>query len=65
MRMVKSIWRTPINQAVRVYNLAHGDLSTMTKGGIVRAGDVMIVKGQLFVADTNHNSIKNNPIGWA
>ncbi|HPQ51387.1 MAG TPA: thioredoxin-like domain-containing protein, partial [Alphaproteobacteria bacterium] len=52
------------NQAVRVYNLAHGDLSTLTKGGdLSEPGDVMIVKGQLFVADTNHNSIKTIPLG--
>ncbi|MDY0029975.1 MAG: thioredoxin-like domain-containing protein [Pseudobdellovibrionaceae bacterium] len=52
------------NNAVRIYDTATGHLSTLTKSrDLAEPGDVKVVKGQVFVTDTNHNSIKMIELG--
>lgn len=52
------------NNAVRVYDLATGQLSTLVKGkSLSEPGDVKIVNGLFLITDTNHNSIKTIRLG--
>jgi len=52
------------NNAIRIYDLKSGELSTLTKGkALFEPGDIRIINGQLLISDTNHNSIKTIKLG--